>query len=659
MKAYCTSIAFALTVALAAGGALAKATLDWDPVTRSPMVTTTGANLVVPYRATVGSAPLDRVELLVSTNMGRTWKMAGYSSAPTGRITYLARRPGIYWFITRARDRLGHAEPKPYEGIRPELIYKVIPSPPTPPPPVVESAHATPVAPEPVPHVPTTLPATREALDPVSEPTATLPLATACDVQTLPQVEPKPTDTGPRPGTDSKTSDEVEDPYASDPDDPATVVPHVHLVRERTCHISYQIPGARQIGLASVELYYTQDKGFTWTRSGPDPDRKTPATFIAPGEGTYGFYLVFRLLDQTGNKPPRTGTAPQKWALVDYTPPLLQILTPKDAQVIRERQPVRIEWAAFDARPVERPISIRYRRANEAEWTPIAPAIEDTGEYMWKPPTSLAGAIILSVAAMDKTSNQTFREVTLRLEGKKLLPETRATVGETAQSEPEHQPAVEVRRPTPPPAISEASDTKPVVPAPTTRPVGAADAILSAAPDVPAPPPVRAVLPPAVAAGQADDPKQKAVAAYSRATLLRARQKLTEAEAAFREAIALDPGFADAYNDLACLLLPQGRSKEAIAAFNRALKAAPNNGNAMYGLAMAQLQSQQLSSAAETLGKLVALRPTDAEAWLHLGDVMYYRQKLADARRCWEKARRYAASGRVSTAATGRLQQFR
>lgn len=650
MKAYCTLIAFALTVALVAGGAFAKATLDWDSVTRSPMVTTTGANLVVPYRTTVGAAPLDRVELLVSTDMGRTWKMAGHSSAPTGRITYLAPRSGIYWFITRARDKFGHAEPKPYEGIRPELIYKVIPTPPTPlsppPPPtppttVVEATYRTPIAPKPEPksepRVPTTSPATPEALNPVNEQAATLPLATAGDVQPLPQAE-------------DKTSDEVEveDPYASDPDDPATIMPHVHLVRKRTCHISYEIPGAQKIGLASVELYYTQDKGFTWTRSGPDTDRKTPATFVAPSEGTYGFYLVFRLLDQTGNKPPRTGTAPQKWALVDYTPPLLQILTPKDAQVIRERQPVRIEWAAFDARPVERPISIRYRRIHEAEWTPIAPAIEDTGEYMWKPPTSLTGEVILSVAAMDKTSNQTFREVTLRLEGEKLLPETRATVGEIAQCEPTHQPA-----------IPETSDTKPIVPTPTTRQIAPAQAILSTAPSVPAPPPVRAVLTQPATVVQAENPRQKAVAAYSRATLLRARQKLTEAETAFREAIALDPGFADAYNDLACLLLPQGRSKEAIAAFNSALKAAPKNGNAMYGLAMAQLQSRQLGSAAETLGKLVAMRPTDAEAWLHLGDVMYYRQKLSDARRCWEKARQYAALGRVSAAATGRLQQFR
>ena len=63
--------------------------------------------------------------------------------------------------------------------------------------------------------------------------------------------------------------------------------------------------------------------------------------------------------------------------------------------------------------------------------------------------------------------------------------------------------------------------------------------------------------------------------------------------------------------------------------------------------------------AAETLSKLVALKPTDAEGWLYLGDVMYYQQKLPDARRCWQKARRYAAQPRVSTAAAGRLQQFR
>ena len=85
MKAYCTAVAVALMAASALAAAPGQARLGMDPLTGSPMVTTTGANLVVPYRVMVGTAPLAQVELLVSTDLGKSWQVAAASPRPAGR----------------------------------------------------------------------------------------------------------------------------------------------------------------------------------------------------------------------------------------------------------------------------------------------------------------------------------------------------------------------------------------------------------------------------------------------------------------------------------------------------------------------------------------------------------------------------------------------
>jgi predicted O-linked N-acetylglucosamine transferase (SPINDLY family) len=63
----------------------------------------------------------------------------------------------------------------------------------------------------------------------------------------------------------------------------------------------------------------------------------------------------------------------------------------------------------------------------------------------------------------------------------------------------------------------------------------------------------------------------------------------TEAEACFRNAVAIDPGLADAHYNLGCLLSGQGRSDDAIACHEAAIAADPAFGAARLGACMAQL----------------------------------------------------------------------
>ena len=63
----------------------------------------------------------------------------------------------------------------------------------------------------------------------------------------------------------------------------------------------------------------------------------------------------------------------------------------------------------------------------------------------------------------------------------------------------------------------------------------------------------------------------------------------TEAEACFRNAVAIDPRLADAHYNLGCLLSGEGRPDEAIACHEAAIEADPGFGTARLGACIAQL----------------------------------------------------------------------
>lgn len=99
--------------------------------------------------------------------------------------------------------------------------------------------------------------------------------------------------------------------------------------------------------------------------------------------------------------------------------------------------------------------------------------------------------------------------------------------------------------------------------------------------------------------------------------------KLPEAVAAYREAIALKPDYAEAYNNLGNALTALGKTTEAVAAFEKAIQHRENYALAYFnlGFALDNLKDDEASSRAYR--KAIAAKPDYAEAYCNLGLAEY------------------------------------
>ncbi|MEK7474475.1 MAG: DUF2723 domain-containing protein [Candidatus Coatesbacteria bacterium] len=90
--------------------------------------------------------------------------------------------------------------------------------------------------------------------------------------------------------------------------------------------------------------------------------------------------------------------------------------------------------------------------------------------------------------------------------------------------------------------------------------------------------------------------------------------RLRSAEAAYRRAVRLDPGYARGWGNLGSTLTEQGRLREAVRAYRRALALAPGNADTMLNLAVAYGRRGDAKTAKLWLGRVLAARPGDPAA---------------------------------------------
>ena len=95
-----------------------------------------------------------------------------------------------------------------------------------------------------------------------------------------------------------------------------------------------------------------------------------------------------------------------------------------------------------------------------------------------------------------------------------------------------------------------------------------------------------------------------------------------EAEYHYREALRLDPDYADGHNDLAIVLDQTQRGDQALDHFKRAATLDPNNDSTIHNLAKAYLRRGRFSEAAEAFSRLVALRPRSSDFRVDFGAVL-------------------------------------
>jgi Flp pilus assembly protein TadD len=112
------------------------------------------------------------------------------------------------------------------------------------------------------------------------------------------------------------------------------------------------------------------------------------------------------------------------------------------------------------------------------------------------------------------------------------------------------------------------------------------------------------------------------------------------AEAAFKEAVRLEPASAAGHNNLGRLYFVQGRYEEAVESFERAAELRPSGAGIYRNLGASYARLGRYGKAAEALRRAVATNPEDAEARWDLGVVSILGGDMKSALEQYETLRR-------------------
>lgn len=137
---------------------------------------------------------------------------------------------------------------------------------------------------------------------------------------------------------------------------------------------------------------------------------------------------------------------------------------------------------------------------------------------------------------------------------------------------------------------------------------------------------------------QANDP------AYylNRGVALLGLQRAGEAIASFRQALALQPGFVQAHNNLANVLYQQGDRRQAQVHWRQAIDLQPEYAEAHHNLARALLDEDQFAAAVMYARHAVRLRPESAGNHRTLGEALCGQLAFEEAAACLREAVRRA-----------------
>jgi protein O-GlcNAc transferase len=146
--------------------------------------------------------------------------------------------------------------------------------------------------------------------------------------------------------------------------------------------------------------------------------------------------------------------------------------------------------------------------------------------------------------------------------------------------------------------------------------------------------------------GEAADSYRQAIALqpdyaeahYNLGVVLQNQGEPDEAVASYCRAIALAPDYAEAHNNLGGEFLRQGRQDDAIEHFRRALASKPDYADAHNNLGNALQTQGKLSEAIEHFRRALASKPDYAEVHNNLGNALQAQGKLDAAAECYQKA---------------------
>jgi tetratricopeptide (TPR) repeat protein len=135
-------------------------------------------------------------------------------------------------------------------------------------------------------------------------------------------------------------------------------------------------------------------------------------------------------------------------------------------------------------------------------------------------------------------------------------------------------------------------------------------------------------------------PVSAPVVYYNRAAEYTERKEYGKAIADLTEAVRINPGYGDAYNDLGIAHARTGNLGAALAAFDRALALDPTYADAFYNRAMVHVQRQDFRAAAEDLNRAISLDPASLGAYQFRALAYYRLGQYAKARQDVETLRK-------------------
>lgn len=376
--------------------------------------------------------------------------------------------------------------------------------------------------------------------------------------------------------------------------------PAATQVRSRRVELHYRLTGYDR---ATIELWYTRDRGATWVHAGVDEDGESPMVFEAPAEGPYGFVLVPFQNGHALSAPPEPGDAVHRWVFIDATPPLLQWDAIEPEQTGDHDRVLHLRWTGYDDHLSARPVALAYRSSLEERWRIVDPALPNSGRYDWSMPAGLQGQITLRLSLTDLGGH-----VVERLHGPVPMEQWFRS------------------------AATRPAETVAPAPAAASRP-----------------------------AVEPVSPQRQALARdlYREGTGSLARGEHAVAAERFSEAIEADPTLLPALTDLGSIFYLRQDFAKAESYYKQALARDSSHLPAWRGLHLACIARRQYPQSREALLKMLALQGENAETWLDLGDVTFLLGDPDEARQHWEQAGRLPqADPVVVRKAKQRLEQY-
>jgi hypothetical protein len=176
------------------------------------------------------------------------------------------------------------------------------------------------------------------------------------------------------------------------------------VVNSLKFQIGYKLQDVGPSGVASVELFITDDDGATWYRYGADADNESPVQVEVPREGTYGFALTVRSGAGLASDPPQNGDPPAIVVTVDVTAPRLEDLSVEPGRG-KYANKALISWKCTDHNLADNPVSLFYSPTGQAPWLPISGPVENTGSYSWTVDPGIMPKFYLRIEARDLAGN--------------------------------------------------------------------------------------------------------------------------------------------------------------------------------------------------------------------------------------------------------------